>query len=203
MRYSGKNIKNNSTQNKAVVRLLLEAGLLKNIRRSGWWVVGIRNPESVAEHCFRTALLGYFLAKAEQADPYPVLVMTLCNDLHEARINDLHKMGQRYINFSLAEKKAFNEQIQGLPLELHLELKNFREELVGQNTKEALVARDADILECLLQAKEYYERGEKLAQNFFQKAPRHLKTASAKKLWSIIKKSKIDRWWMRLSDFKR
>lgn len=203
MKYSGKKKESKPKEIQAILRLLLEAGLLKNIRRSGWWVLGIKYPETVAEHCFRTALIGYLLAKKENVDPYPVVLMGLCNDLHEARINDLHKMGQRYINFSAAEKKVFGEQIKGLPESIYSELKELQADLRTQGTKEALLARDADILECLLQAKEYYEQGAKLAKNFFRKAPGHLKSASAKELWKLIKTSSIDSWWMRLSEFKR
>lgn len=203
MKYSGRKIKNNSRQDNATLRILLEAGLLKRIRRSGWWVVGIDDPETVAEHSFRTSIIGYFLAKQEGADAYRVLVMTLFNDLHEARINDLHKMGQRYIDFSSAEKKAFIEQIQGLEFKIKEELKNFRSEIDTQSNLEAVVARDADILECLLQAKEYSQQGMKLARGFFKKAPGCLKSKSARKLWGEIKNCKIDKWWQALSDFKR
>ena len=203
MKSSGKKKESKPKDTQAILRLLLEAGLLKNIRRSGWWVVGIKDPETVAEHCFRTALIGYILAKKEKVNPYPVVLMSLCNDLHEARINDLHKMGQRYINFSAAETKVFSEQMQSLPSAIKSELKELMGTLRNQGTKEAVVARDADILECLLQAKEYYEQGAKLAKNFFRKAPGHLKTASAKELWRLIKTSSIDGWWMRLSEFRR
>src|SRR5947207_14918734 len=91
----------------AALNFFAEAGLLKRVKRSGWWVAGIENPESVAEHSFRCAIIGHYLAHAEGVDPYPVMTMTLFNDIHEARINDLHKMGHYYIEFRSAEKKAF------------------------------------------------------------------------------------------------
>jgi len=187
----------------SILSLFLEAGLLKRIRRSGWWVVGLKNPESVAEHSFRTALIGYCLAKKEDVNAYPVLLMTLFNDLQEARINDLHKMGQRYIDFSQAEDKVFKEQIKNLPQEIKKELRSIQAEYRLQKSKESILARDADILECLLQAKEYYEQGYRLSKNFFKKAPAHLKTRSARLLWQSIKKARIDKWWMRLTEFKR
>lgn len=187
----------------ATLRILLEAGLLKRVRRSGWWVVGIDDPETVAEHSFRAGLIGYFLAKKEGVDAYKVLVMTLFNDLHEARINDLHKMGQRYIDFPAAEKKVFKEQVRGLDSPLRAELERLRFELDEQTSREAVVARDADILECLLQAKEYQAQGRVLAKNFFKKAPACLKTKSARLLWKSIKQAAVDKWWQAISEFKR
>src|SRR6202166_5007130 len=95
----------------AALNFFAEAGLLKRVKRSGWWVAGIENPESVAEHCFRCAVIGYYIAHCEGVDPYKVVTQTLFNDIHEARINDLHKMGHHYIDFREAEIKAFRDQI--------------------------------------------------------------------------------------------
>src|SRR3984957_20026468 len=107
----------------AALNFFAEAGLLKRVKRSGWWVVGIENPETVAEHCFRCAVIGYYIAHCERVDPYKVVTMTLFNDIHEARINDLHKMGHYYIDFREAEKKAFADQIADLEAQVHASLK--------------------------------------------------------------------------------
>lgn len=32
-----------------------EMGVLERLRRAGWWQVGVRDPESVAEHSLRVA----------------------------------------------------------------------------------------------------------------------------------------------------
>src|SRR3990167_4581102 len=98
----------------AALNFFAEAWLLKDVKRSGWWVAGIKDPESVAEHSFRTAVIGYYLAHAEGVDPLKVVSMALFNDIHEARINDLHKMGHYYIDFKAAEKKVFHDQVKDL-----------------------------------------------------------------------------------------
>ena len=187
----------------SVLDFLAEAGLLKKIKRSGWWVAGISDPESVADHCFRCAVIGYCLAHWEGVDPYQVLVMTLFNDIHEARINDLHKMGHHYIDFKAAEKRVFQDQIAPLNNSLKEELKRFRNEFDEQKTKESLVARDADILECLLQAKEYLDQGYPGTKMFFKQAPSHLKTASAKEMWRSMRAWKSHLWWQRIVKFER
>jgi putative hydrolase of HD superfamily len=43
----------------AIVSFAYEAGQLKNLPRSGWLRAGIKNPESVADHSFRVAVLAY------------------------------------------------------------------------------------------------------------------------------------------------
>ena len=195
--------KNNTKSYRPINNFLAEAGLLKRVKRSGWWVVGISDGETVAEHSFRCAMIGYFLAHQEKVDPYKVLVMTLFNDIHEARINDLHKMGHYYIDFKSAEKKAFKDQIRFLDKRIKSELENLRLAYDNQNTKAAIVARDADILECLLQAKEYFDQGYRMARSFFYKAPAYLKTRSARRLWEDLKRWDSRFWWKNITKFER
>lgn len=186
-----------------ILNFISEASMLKRVVRSGWSVLGIKNAESVAEHSFSCCVLGYILAHMENVSVKEVLLMTLFNDIHEARITDLHKMAQRYIDAQGAEDKSFCEQISFLPKGLKDDLGTTRDEYRQQKTKESIVARDADILECLIQAKEYHEHGFSEAIKFMSKAPRFLKTKSAKKLWKLAKSMKLNDWWIRLSDFKR
>lgn len=195
--------KNKTKGIESAVNFFAEAGLLKHIKRSGWWVAGIKDPESVAEHCYRCAVIGHYLAHLEKVDPYKVVLMTLFNDIHESRINDLHKMGHYYIDFKDAEKKVFKDQVKGLEPSVKTELEDVRGQYDAQSTAESVVARDADILECLLQAKEYYDNGNKKAEKFFKKAPEHLKTKSAKDCWKKIIKWDSSRWWEDVVKFER
>ena len=190
-------------KDKDLVNFIAEAGMLKRVRRSGWWVLGIKDPETVADHCFRCAVIGYIIACMEDVAPYRVLLMTLFNDIHEARINDQHKMAQRYMDFQKAEDKAFSGQIEVLPKKMKNELSGMRAEYTRQSTKESVIARDADILECLIQAKEYQEHGFKEAFRFMKKAPEKLRTKSAKSLWRLAKGMSLSEWWEKLSVFKR
>ncbi len=187
----------------AAVNFFAEAGLLKHVKRSGWWVAGIKEPESVAEHSFRTAVMGFYIAHLEGVDPYKVLVMALFNDIHESRINDLHKMGHYYIDFKEAEKKVFKDQIEFLDKKVNVVLQKMRHDYDQQVTKESIVARDADILECLLQAKEYVDRGHTGAKLFFNRAPDYLKTKSARGMWKTIKDWDSHEWWRPVVKFER
>ena len=196
-------MKNKKGTKEDIINFISEAGMLKRVTRSGWSVLGIKDAETVAEHSFRCAVIGYIIARLEKADPYRVLLMTLFNDIHEARITDLHKMAQRYIEAEACEDESFDEQIEKLPNGLKDELADMRQDYRKQHTKESLIARDADIIECLIQAKEYDEHGHKEAYKFMKKAPEHLKTKSAKELWKKAKSMNLNDWWMSLSDFKR
>lgn len=180
-----------------------EAGLLKRVKRSGWWVAGIEHPESVAEHCFRCAVIAFYIAIREGVDPYKAVVMALFNDIHEARINDLHKMGHYYIEFRDAEKRVFADQIKALDQKVARELGLLRHQYDAQQSAESIVTRDADILECLIQAKEYVDNGYPVARTFFNRAPSHLKTKTAKELWAAVKTWDSHTWWQHVVKFER
>jgi putative hydrolase of HD superfamily len=189
--------------NNIISDFFAESGLLKRVKRSGWWVIGIKDPESVADHCYRCAVIGYVLAKMEAADAHTVTMMCLFNDLHEARINDAHKVASTYLNYRQAEDKAFFDQIEMLPDSIRSEMSDWRKQYTKQKSRESIIARDADILECLIQAKEYFDQGHSQAKLFFKKAPKHLKSKSAKKIWKDLQKWDSSHWWQRITEFKR
>lgn len=197
--------KNNteSGREKNIVEFIFEAGALKRVLRSGWSVMGVKNAESVADHSFRCAVIGYLIAHMEHASAYRVMLMTLFNDIHEARITDLHKMAQHYLDAPPAEDKAFAEQVAMLPETILKELSDARKDYRIQESKESIIARDSDILECLIQAKEYLEHGHKGAARFMETAPEHLKTESAKELWRLAQSMDVNEWWARIGSFAR
>ena len=188
---------------KNILDFISEAGMLKQMPRSGWSVLGIKNPESVADHSFRCAVIGYLLARIEGADAYQVMFMCLFGDICEARITDLHKMAQKYIKSHEVEDKSLGDQAKKLPKQIKDEVLGFHQDYRNQKTKESKIARDADILECLIQAKEYYEQGHLQAKKFMQKAPKYLVMKSSQKIWELAKKSSLNDWWFRLSEFER
>lgn len=188
----------------SILDLAGEAGVLKSVRRSGWWMLGMKNAESVADHSFRAALIAYLLAKMEKVDPYEAVMIALINDLHEARINDLHKVGHRYIDFRTAEWKSSREQLSGLPPPIRKEMGRWVFELLNQSSRAAVIARDADLLECMIQGKEYADQGHHPRAIDWMRRPAHLlKTKSAKELARRLKSWPSDRWWQELVTLAR
>lgn len=77
---------------------LLEMGMLKRAKRSGWWIAGVKDPETIAEHSFRTALIGSVLAMMEGADPARTALLGLWHDTQETRVGDIPHIGRRYLD---------------------------------------------------------------------------------------------------------
>jgi len=183
-----------------LAQFLFEVGYLKKVRRSGWWLLGNKTPESVAEHSFRCAIIGYLLARSENVDAFRVVMMCLFHDVHEARTNDLHKIAQKYINLKEAGAKASQEQLELLKDSARKEVEGILGDLANQESRESIVAEDADILECAMQAREYQVQGYKDAVDWIERAKGRLKCESSKKLLSIMENSDPNEWWKKLKD---
>ncbi len=142
-----------------ITKYLYEMGHLKHLKRSGWWRIGVREPESVAEHSYRTAIIGYILASLEGADPEKTASICLFHDTAEARIGDLSWVAKRYLQVKEGEKAALQEQTEQLPQKIADRIVTLTNEYNERTSQEAQLAREADILECLLQAREYEMSG--------------------------------------------
>ncbi len=62
------------------------------------------------------------------------------------------------------------------------------------------MARDADILECAMQAREYQVQGYEAASDWLKRAKGTLRSESAKRLLSIMESSDPNEWWKNLKD---
>jgi putative hydrolases of HD superfamily len=176
-------------------KYLYEVGYLKHLKRAGWSMIGIPSPESVAEHSFRTAILGYILASLEGADPAKTASICLFHDTAETRIGDLHRVAKRYINVEEGEQTALAEQVQRLSSEMGATIVSMIEEYEGRETLEGRVAHDADSLECLIQAREYLSQGHAAADDWVTGCYASLKTESAKRLADACMQVEPREWW--------
>ena len=183
-----------------LAHFLYEIGLLKRVRRSGWWVAGVDDPESVAEHSFRTAILGYLLATLEGADPHRTAAMCLFHDIQEARIGDLHRINHRYLDAREAESVAFRDQSERLPPEAAEGISSLFGEWQAADTVEAGLARDADSLECLIQAREYQAQGCSSVTDWINNAYGQLRSATARRLAETCMEVDPKAWWHGLKD---
>jgi putative hydrolases of HD superfamily len=181
-----------------IAKYLYEAGQLKRVKRSGWWLAGITDPESVAEHSFRAAILGYILASLEGADPQQTALICLFHDMGEARINDFHRVAKRYIDVGDREEVAFKEQAERLPQNIAENVIALMQEYEGKTSLEGQIAHDADLLECIFQAREYQAQGHTATQDWITNCYAGLTTQSAKNLAEACLKVEPSEWWQGL-----
>lgn len=183
---------------KDIAKFLYEMGQLKRVKRSGWWIAGVKDPESVAEHSFRTAAIAYLLAHLEGADTGKAVLMALFHDLPEARTNDAHRIVRRYVDWRGVDKKAIGEQSKRLPDELAKQVILLFGEFEKEDSFEAKVVRDADLLECIVQAREYQALGFHDVADWIFNARAALKTESAKNIAEACINMEPKEWWQGL-----
>jgi len=184
-------------ENTDIAKYLYEMGYLKQVKRAGWGMLGIPQPESVAEHSFRTAILGYILASLAGADPQKTATMCLFHDTAEARTGDLHRVARRYHNGN-GEELALSEQMQRLPSTIAEEITSLVQEYEHRASLEGKLARDADLLECILQAREYQTQGFADAVDWINGCYASLQTEVAKNLADACLQIEPREWWQGL-----
>ncbi len=187
---------------KKITNFFFELVSLKRVQRSGLLVVGVRNSDSVAEHCFVAAQIAYILAKIENANAEHAAIIALFHDNSESRIGDFNLIHHCYLKSRQAEKRAFFDQIRELPSKENL--RQIFEEFETGNTPEGIIARDADKLELAIQAKCTLDMGSnKSVQLWIDRIRTLLKTESAKKLLEIIEKTDMNEWWQAIAEIQK
>jgi putative hydrolases of HD superfamily len=176
-------------------RYIFEAGMLKRVKRSGWWAEKVASPESVADHSFRTAVVAFMLARMEglgEADANRLCAAAVFHDMHEARIGDMHKITARYVHITRElERKVEEEQAEGMGSGLNASVLA----LQALSGREHDILKDADYLECAFQAKEYLDIGHRGAQDWIDNIGKKLRTRSAKALHAKMKRMDSNSWW--------
>lgn len=74
---------------KNILNFLIEVNKLKEMPRTGWVLMNVKNPETVAEHTFRAAVLSWFLARKEKLDVKKAILTALFHDLCEVYGGDI------------------------------------------------------------------------------------------------------------------
>jgi len=138
-------------------------GKLKRTERTGWktWVK-IENPESVADHIFRTAVLGMLISDIKKLNTEKIVRMILLHDLSEALMGDWDYYAKRKLGEEKKEqreKESFDKIISLLPREVREKYLGIVKELMNKESEEAKLVKQIDNLEMIMQALEYEKEG--------------------------------------------
>ncbi len=156
-----------------LLEFFTEIGKMKEKQRLGWVAEGVKNPESVADHSFRMAMMILVLGKQRKdIDINKSMKMALVHDLAESQTGDilvdwkLHHLGENVKRLEgkgvygvtpgekiQMEKDGINKLF--MLIEDEKEIQNLWDEYSERKTKEAVFVKSVDILEMFLQAFEY------------------------------------------------
>jgi 5'-deoxynucleotidase YfbR-like HD superfamily hydrolase len=174
-----------------IIKLIKEIGKIKNVKRAGWVREGIKNPESVADHSYRVAVMAMIFGKDLNVNQDKLIKMALVHDLGEGSIGDLISQRGIKIDTKLRDAKdakeaeavrrvfSDNEALYGL-----------QKEFLKVESNEAKILKQLDRLEMAVQALEYEEKTGKDLTEFFDNATMRIENEYLKKLLNEVKSSR-------------
>ncbi len=167
-----------------------EAGMLRHTPRSGYAFLG-SGKESVAEHSYRTTVLGYLLARMAGVDPSRVVMLCLFHDLHEARTGDFNYVNHRYD--TCRARAALEDATAGTGLAD--DILGAWDELEDARTDAARLAHDADQLDLICNLQTELTRGNEFAREWLDSALKRLRTPEGRELAETVLRTDPNRWW--------
>ncbi|MEI6843383.1 MAG: HD domain-containing protein [bacterium] len=176
---------------KQTANFLFEVGILAKTPRSGFNFLGTGD-QSVAEHLNRATFIGYALALLDgTVDVLKVLKMCMLHDISETRISDLNYVHQKYV--TRMEDSAVKDITDSVPFgkDMFDTLSEYEE----RQSKESILAKDADNLEWILALKEEVDTGNTRALEWIKPAIKRLKTEPAQAIASAIMDTDSNDWW--------
>lgn len=122
--------------------------VLKNVFRHSYTSSGKK--ESVAEHCWRTAMMAYLITdEFPEANVEKLLKMCLIHDLGECFIGDIPSFDKTEAD-ELIEQQTLYNWLQSLPPPYSKEMINLYDEYTSLSTIEAKICKAIDNLEALI-----------------------------------------------------
>jgi putative hydrolase of HD superfamily len=179
---------------KRIAELILEAGFLKHLPRSGYHFLGAGR-ESVAEHVYTTTFIAFVLSLLEPGvNAHRLITMCLVHDLPETRLGDLNYVQKQYLQGD--EPKAIADALQDLAF--GDDIKALIEEFNAGRTAEAQLARDADQLALFIDLKSLRDIGYRTPESWLPQVQGRLKTPLARQLAEALLAEPRDGWWQKL-----
>lgn len=146
--------------------LVMAIEKLKEVRRKGWVDSGIKDAESVADHTCGVALCVLFAAlERKDIDVKKALTMALIHDLAESIVGDITPHDGITRKEKLAkEEKAMKLLLSSLPKKVRIEIFDMWKEFEKGSSPEAMLVREADLFERVMQANIYRKHGENVLE---------------------------------------
>ena len=179
-----------------IVDFCKSVGSLKRISRKGWasWVK-VKQPESVADHSFRSAILAMCLSDSKGLNTEKIIRMALLHDVHEALTGDYDYFDKKKIGIDEVkdrEEKAINSIFSVLPETIKEKYILLADEYRRQETEDANLVRQIDQIEMIMQALEYEREGydKTKLQAFWDDVRKNLKDHDLKMMFELLEKER-------------
>ena len=151
-----------SINNEELDKVFRDFLTLKKIRRTGWQLRGIKDCESIADHCFVVVFLTFMLSSLVGQKIYinKAVSIAIIHEIGETRVGDIPYVALKYFeNKSEIETSAITDVLQPLGKEVSSESLNLFRDFEEGKSREARFVKAIDKLEMLITAAEYEKSG--------------------------------------------
>jgi putative hydrolase of HD superfamily len=160
-----------TTITQRVIPIFHDYLMLKKLRRTGWQMRGIRDCESLADHCYGVNFLTLVLAELcdiPGLNPEKALKMAVIHEIAESRVGDIPFPALEFLSGkSAAEQAAARAILQPLGEKAAQSLEALFIEFEENRTTEARFVKAVDKLEMLITAFDYERTGIRSLQDFW------------------------------------
>jgi putative hydrolase of HD superfamily len=147
-------------ENTSLVEFFQTVVKLKTVYRQGWKdKLGMKNPESVADHCYSTTVMAMVLSDLKKLDTEKIIKMSLLHDLAETITGDLVPGQKLKPQKEKLEGDAMKKVLAVLGKSQKAQYWKVWQEYQKNTSREAKLLHQIDKLEMAIQANEYESLG--------------------------------------------
>jgi len=185
------------------LRLAFTAFKLKDEARAGWVLRSVRDPESVADHSWGTALLCLLYAAEAGVDEAEAVRIAVLHDLAEAETGDVIARASP-VDRTVSEESKAQREARAIETLLSPSLDTLRrswQAYEDRSTPAALFVRDMNLIDMCMQAVLYQEQqrydpgqvvpsqdGYTHLDEFFVSARSRLSTGCGRRLYELLER---------------
>jgi 5'-deoxynucleotidase YfbR-like HD superfamily hydrolase len=179
-----------------ILNFMVSANRLKEVKRSGWLISRVPNPEHVGDHSYSTAMLSYLLARKKGLDADRCLVLALVHDLNEAITGDIATRYDKRKQKVQPKQKKMLERKNELRMASLLgpygsgHIRKLLDELNENKTEEARLVKQADKLDWIIQIVAYskYMKSDDRVEEFFLVADPQIDVPEIRYIYDKVRK---------------
>jgi putative hydrolase of HD superfamily len=170
-----------------LLETLAACSAVKDVEREGWKRrAGVASPESVADHIFSTTLAAMITGDALHLDTEKMMKMALLHDVCEAVTGDIQPGEMENSLKEAKETAALSGLLRALPEPAIASYVALFKEFNHGASQEALLVKDLDKLEMVIQAAAYESKGVRkdLLDEFWKTAEGRITSETGRKMLS-------------------
>lgn len=190
-----------SVNDKKLINFILQVGKVKKVDRKGWVLRGIKKPESLASHSFRSALMAWVFSSRRRINQEAAILMAVTHDLFTANSGDITPYDEAIKKASKSERSKIIEGLPWLGSRAHKEV--FAKERLKRESKSLheilkyLPDRQRHVLKYYWLA---YKTGTSREGKFFSQIDRIEALFQALEYQTKNKKIPITSFWLQLKE---